>query len=115
MKRNEDYRKLLRNMAHEWKWIFSYVRKYKFALFLYTLLGLVAIVMSLGVSVVGKHLIDAVITKTSDAIFAFGALAIGLAVFQHGFQALSSYITALVNSKISNVEIVELQTNITQT
>lgn len=102
MKRNEDYRKLLRNMAHEWKWIFSYVRKYKFALFLYTLLGLVAIVMSLGVSVVGKHLIDAVITKTSDAIFAFGALAIGLAVFQHGFQALSSYITALVNSKISN-------------
>lgn len=102
MKKNEDYRSLLRNMVHEWKWIFSYVRKYKFALFLYTLLGLVAIAMSLGVSVAGKHLIDAVITKSSETIFMFGALAIGLAVFRHGFQALSSYITAYVSSKISN-------------
>ena len=57
MKRNEDYRKLLRNMAHEWKWIFSYVRKYKFALFLYTFFGLVAIVMSFGVSVTGACVI----------------------------------------------------------
>ncbi len=102
MKRNEDYRNLLRNMAREWKWIFSYVRKYKFALFLYTLLGLIAIVMSLGVSVAGKHLIDAVIDKSNDTIFTFGAIAIGLAVFQHGFQALSSYVTAFVSGKISN-------------
>lgn len=102
MKRNEDYRKLLRNMVREWMWIFSYVSKYKFALFLYTLLGLVAIVMSLGVSVTGKYLIDAVVDKSNDTIFTYGAMAIGLAVSQHGFQALSSYVTASVSSKISN-------------
>ena len=102
MKKNEEYRDLLRNIAREWKWIFFYVRKYKFALFLYTLLGLFAIVMSLGVSVAGKHLIDAVIAKSNDTIFMFGVIAISLAVFQHGFQALSSYVTAFVSSKISN-------------
>lgn len=102
MKKNEDYGKLLKNMAHEWKWIFSYVRKYKFALVLYTFIGLVAIVMSLGVSVAGKHLIDAVVSKSDDTIFVFGVLAVCLAVLQHGFQAASSYVTAYVSNKISN-------------
>jgi ABC-type multidrug transport system fused ATPase/permease subunit len=102
MKRNEDYRNLLQNIAHEWKWIFCYVKRYWTALFLYTILGLVAIAMSLGVSIAGKHLIDAVVNKSNDTIILFGAIAIGLAVFQHGFQALSSYVTAYVSSKISN-------------
>ncbi|MBQ8767799.1 MAG: hypothetical protein IJZ16_13465 [Clostridia bacterium] len=44
-------------MAYEWKWIFFYVRKYKLAPVRNTLLGLVAIVMSLGVSVAEKHFI----------------------------------------------------------
>ena len=102
MRRNEDFRNLLRNMASEWKWIFSYVRKYKFALFLYTFLGLVAIGMSLGVSVAGKHLIDAVVGKASDTIIMYAGIAIALAVFQHCFQSISSYVTANVSSKISN-------------
>ncbi len=102
MKRNEDYHNLLQNIAYEWKWIFCYVKKYWLALFLYTLLGLIAIVMSLGVSVAGKNLIDAVVNKANDTILMFGVIAIGLAVFQHGFQALSSYVTSHVSSKISN-------------
>lgn len=102
MKRNEDYRSLLRNMAREWKWIFSYVRNYKFALVLYTLLGLVATGMSLGVSVVAKYLIDAVVNKSNDTIFVFAAVAIGFTVFQHAFQSLTSYVTAFVSSRISN-------------
>lgn len=102
MRKNENYRRLLRNMTCEWKWIFSYVRKYKFALVLYILLGLVATIMSLGVSVATKFLIDAVISRSNDTILKFGLLAVGLAVFQHVFQALTSYVTAVVSSRTSN-------------
>lgn len=102
MKKNEDYRNLLQNIAHEWNWIFCYVKKYWVALFLYTVLGLIAIAMSLGVSVAGKYLIDAVVNKSNDTIVMYGVIAIGLAVFQHVFQALSSYVTSYVSSKISN-------------
>ena len=102
MKKNEDYRNLLQSIAHEWKWIFCYVKKYWVALVLYTVLGLIAIAMSLGVSVAGKYLIDAVVNKSNDTIVMYGVIAIGLAVFQHVFQALSSYVTSYVSSKISN-------------
>jgi ABC-type multidrug transport system fused ATPase/permease subunit len=102
MKKNEDYRNLLQNIAHEWNWVFCYVKKYWVALFLYTVLGLIAIAMSLGVSVAGKYLIDAVVNKSNDTIVMYGVIAIGLAVFQHVFQALSSYVTSYVSSKISN-------------
>ncbi|MBR5245841.1 MAG: ABC transporter ATP-binding protein [Clostridia bacterium] len=102
MKRNSDYRNLLRNMAVEWVYIFYYVKKYKIALFLYILLGLVATAMSLGGSVAAKHLIDAVINKSNDTILFLAVLTVGLAVFQQVFQAISSYITSVVSSRISN-------------
>lgn len=102
MKKNEDFGKMLRNMAIEWRWIFSYVRKYKLAMFLYVFLGLVATAMSLGVSVAAKYLIDAVVNRANDTIMGYGLLAIGLAVFQHIFQALTSFVTASVSSRTSN-------------
>ena len=102
MKRNSDYRNLLRNMAVEWVYIFYYVKKYKIALFLYILLGLVATAMSLGGSVAAKHLIDAVINKSNDTILFLAVLTVGLAVFQQVFQAISSYITSVASSRISN-------------
>lgn len=102
MKRNEDFGSMLRNMAVEWRWIFSYVRKYRLAMFLYVFLGLVATAMSLGVTVAAKYLIDAVVGRENDTILFYGVLAIGLAVFQHIFQALTSYVTASVSSRTSN-------------
>ena len=102
MSGNNDYRNMLRNMAVEWKYIFSYVKKYRFALLLYVIFGLVATAMSLGVSISTKYLIDAVINKTNDTILRFALLAIGLAVSQQIFQAITSYITSIVSSRTSN-------------
>ncbi len=102
MKRNKNFLELIKKMAVEWRWIFSYVRRYKLALFLYIFLGLVATVMSLGVSVAGKYLIDAVVSKVNDTIVMYGCLAIGLAVFQQIFQSATALVTAAVSSRTSN-------------
>ncbi len=102
MKKNRDFSTLIKNMAKEWRWIFSYVKRYKFAMFLYIFLGLVATAMSLGVSVAGKYLIDAVVNQANDTIVIYGCMAVGLAIFQHVFQALTSYVTTLVSTRTSN-------------
>ncbi len=102
MKKNEGNRNMLQNMIVEWKWIFFYAKKYKFALLLYILLGVIATVMSLGVSVVSKHLIDSVVDKDNETILSYALMTIGFVVFQHVFQSLTSYVTAVVSSRTCN-------------
>ncbi len=102
MKKNRDFLVLIKKMATEWRWIFSYVRRYRLALFLYIFLGLVATGMSLGVSVASKYLIDAVVSKANDTIVMYGCLAVGLAVFQQIFQSATALVTANVSSRTSN-------------
>ncbi len=102
MNKSKDYKQLLLNMLSEWKWLLKYVVKYRFILVLYIVLGLVATIMSLGVSVATKYLIDTVITHNSSELFKYAALVIGMAVFQHIFQALTSWITAVVSTKTNN-------------
>lgn len=102
MSKNKDYRSLIKSMIIEWKWLFRYIVKYRLTIIIYIILGVVATVMSLGVSIASKYLIDAVVEKSSDTILCSAATAIGLVLFQYLFQALSSWITAVVSSKVNN-------------
>ncbi len=102
MKKSKDYKHLLLNMVDEWKWLLRYVIKYKAVLVLYIVLGLIATIMSLGVNVATKYLIDTVITHNDSELLKYALLVVGLAVFQHVFQALTSWITAVVSSKTNN-------------
>ncbi len=93
---------LLRNMIAEWKWIWRYVKKYRLILLLYIVIGLLSTGMSLSVSVFSKFLIDAVIAGQPARLMRFGATVIGLAIFSHVFQALSSWLISVVSSKANN-------------
>ena len=98
MKKHESYGSILHNMAKEWKFVFFYARKYRVALFLYVLFGIVATIISLSVSIAAKYLIDAVVGK-DDSALGFGVLVISLGIGQHIFQALASYVTADLNAR----------------
>ncbi len=102
MKKTKDYKLLLSNMLTEWKWLLKYVVKYRLILILYIVLGLVSTVMSLGVSVATKYLIDTVISHKNEQLFKYAVLVVSLAVFHLVFQALNSWITAVVSSKTNN-------------
>ncbi len=112
MKKGRDFGILIKNMLKEWRWVFSYVKRYKLAMCLYIFLGLVATLMSLGVSVAGKYLIDAVVSKANETVLMYGGLAVGLAVFQQLFQSATSFVTASVSSKTANEIREDIYTNI---
>ena len=102
MNRSKSFRELLKNMFFEWKWLFGFIVRYKWTLVLYIVLGIVGTAMSLGTTVSTKYLIDSVISRDKAVLFGAIAFLIGFSVFQILFQALSSWVTAVVSSKANN-------------
>ena len=112
MRKKKDFSALLGRMKTEWRWILKYVARYKWNILLYIVLGLTATVMSLAASVVTKSLIDAVVNHSDDTILYQACLVIGLAVFQYVFQALASWVTAVISSKTNNEIRQEIYSNV---
>jgi ABC-type bacteriocin/lantibiotic exporter with double-glycine peptidase domain len=102
MEQTIRFRTLLKNMIAEWKWLLRYIKKYWLILLLYLAIGLLAAVFSLFGSVVSKFLIDSVITGNKDQLIQFATVVIAFVLFQHLFQAVSSWLIALVSSKANN-------------
>jgi ABC-type bacteriocin/lantibiotic exporter with double-glycine peptidase domain len=102
MEQTIRFRTLLKNMLAEWKWLLRYIKKYWLILFLYLAIGLLATVFSLFGSVVSKFLIDSVITGNKDQLIQFATVVIAFVLFQHLFQAVSSWLIAVVSSKANN-------------
>lgn len=102
MKRSRDFKELLKNMLVEWKWLLRIISHYKFTLLLYIFLGVAVTVMSLGISVATKYLIDAVVSHSSEELVPALTFLIGFAVFQILFQGLSSWVTSVIGSKVHN-------------
>lgn len=103
---------LYKDMLRELKWVLRYVSRYKFTVLLYIVIGLVGTALSLGTAVASKYLIDAVVSHADRRLAMYAVLTIGLAVFQYVFTALSSWVTAVVGSKVSNSIREEIYTNI---
>lgn len=99
--KKKDYKKVLANIIRECKWLTKYMRKYWWSIVLYVFIGVVAILMGLGSSVVSKYLIDIVISRNKSKIAGTAALVIGLAVLQNVFQAISSLITSRVGTRVN--------------
>ncbi len=93
---------LLSAMLLEWKWIFSYIKRYKGTIVLYILFGMIAAVMSVGSTVASKFLIDAVISKDKTVLMRSAAVAVTLLIMQVLFQAVTSRITSVLSTRIDN-------------
>lgn len=81
----------------DWKWIFSYSRKYKWIIFFYTILGIASTSMSLVSSVVSKYLVDIV---TGMDVGKLGILIFAM-VFSAAFSLLFSSLVSRFSTKIS--------------
>ena len=51
----------LRQFLNDWKWIFEYSKKYKWAILIYTVLGIFSSTLGLGSAVATKYIIDIIV------------------------------------------------------
>ena len=114
MKKVGEYTALFKNIGSEWKWLLKIMSRYRIEIAGYTIMGVVGIAMGLGASVASKFLIDAVVGKNEQTIISAAALVIGLGVFQIVINALSSFVSSRVGTRVNNeirAEIYEAMAN----
>lgn len=78
----------------DWKWIFSYSKRYKGAIAFYTILGVVSSSMGLVSSIAGKYLIDIITGRQTDRLWLLIAIMVGSSLSGVLFNSIISRISA---------------------
>ena len=83
----------IREMWIEFKWMFSYAKKYKKEIVFYIFLGIFSTVMTLVSSIASKELIDVVTGHNIKGAPLIAIIMIGMALFSLFFESIMSRIT----------------------
>ena len=86
----------------DWKWIFSYSKRYKGAIAFYTILGLFSTVMALVSSVASKYAIDMITGYQTDKLALLILIMVGSAVFSLAFSSIINRISLKLSIYINN-------------
>ncbi|MDO4466004.1 MAG: ABC transporter ATP-binding protein [Bacillota bacterium] len=92
----------LGEVVDDWKWIFSYSKKYKFAIVFYTVLGVVSISLGLISSIASKYVIDIVTGYQKDKLVILLCIMIGSSLFSLLFSSVIKRISARLSIYINN-------------
>ncbi len=92
----------LQEFAREAAWVGAYIRRYRAIVAVHILLGVLAIVMSLGTSVASKYLIDAVTGHKTGTIGAAAAAMAGMLLLGILLKSVTSRVGAKLNVRVQN-------------
>ena len=93
---------MLKEMYIEAKWMYTYVKKYKWGVIFYIFLGILGTVMGLASSVASKNLIDAVTGYDSSSIGVAAATIMGMSMGTIVVSGITSRISTKINVKVGN-------------
>lgn len=77
----------------DWKWIFSYSKRYKGAILFYTILGIFSTSMGLVSSVASKYMIDIITGYQTSRLGTMIAITLGSAIFSLVFSNVINRVT----------------------
>lgn len=91
---------MIKEMYHEFLWIYHYGLHYKFEILWYIVLGIFTTGMSLGGSVVSKYIIDAVTGHDTKGIIPAAIFYVGMQLFRIISNALTNRISTRIEIKV---------------
>ena len=86
----------------DWRWIFTYSRRYKFAILFYTLLGVFSTSFGIVSSIAGKYVIDIITGYQTSKLGLMIAIMLGSALFNLVFSSVISRISTKLSIAINN-------------
>ena len=89
-------------LLEDWRWIFGYTKRYKWAVLFYTLLGIVSTTFGLVASVASKYAIDIITGYQTSKLGLMIALMLGSAAFSLLFSSLISRLSTKISLDINN-------------
>lgn len=90
----------MQEMFQEARWLWTYIRRYRWTIAVHILLGVCSILMGLGTSVASKFLIDAVTGSQIGKIGAAVAMMIGMLLSSIVLRSVVSYVGARLNIRV---------------
>ena len=92
----------LEEFVDDWKWIFSYSRRYWKAILFYMILGIASTTLSLTSSVVSKYLVDIITGKDLSKLWVLIFAMVFSTVFSLAFSSLVSHISTRISIQVNN-------------
>ena len=86
----------------DWRWIFTYTRRHRWAVLFYTALGILSTTMGLVASVAGKYLIDIITGYQTDKLGLLIAIMLGSAASSLLFSNLIGRLSTRIGININN-------------
>ena len=91
-----------REMIDDWRWIFSYSRRYRKIIILYTILGLVGATLGLASAVVSKYMIDIVVGRKTEQLWLLAVLMVSTMLLSLVFSSLVSRFSTKIRVYVQN-------------
>ena len=98
----------IKEFIDDWKWIFGYSKKYKWAIALYTVVGILSSTFGLGASVLTKYMIDIIVNRKINQVWLLAFLMIFSTIFSVVFSSIVSRLSAKISIYVNN----DVQANI---
>ena len=83
-----------REFLDDWKWIFSYSKKYRWIVVFYTIVGIIASTMSIGTAYVSRILINIIVGQEKEKLWLLVSVMLGMLVLSLALSSVNSYINA---------------------
>ena len=91
-----------KEFLEDWKWIFGYSKKYKWAIIFYTIIGILSSTFGLGAAVLTKYMIDVIVNKKVDQLWIMALLMIGSTLVSLVFSAMVSRMSTKISIQVNN-------------
>ena len=98
----------IKEFIDDWKWIFGYSKKYKWAIALYTVVGILSSTFGLSASVLTKYMIDIIVNRKINQVWLLAFLMIFSTIFSVVFSSIVSRLSAKISIYVNN----DIQANI---
>ena len=92
----------IREFLDDWKWIFSYSKKYRWIVVFYTLVGIFGSTMSIGSAYVSRILINIIVEKQQEKLWLLVSVMIGMLLLSLVLSSVNSYINARISIYVNN-------------
>ncbi len=92
----------IKEFLADWKWIFSYSKKYRWIVVFYVIVGIFGSTVSIGSAYVGRILINIVVGQQMDKLWLLITAMVGMLVLSLVLSSVNSYIGARISIYVNN-------------
>ena len=92
----------IKEFIDDWKWIFSYSKKYRWIVVFYAITGILNSTMSIGTAYVGRIMINIIVEKQQDKLWVLIAAMVGMLILSLVLSSVNSYISARISIYVNN-------------